>query len=536
MKCTEYMRASANLCFGRELLINEIKMKCFEKGSVLLFGGRQAGKTTILLKLEKDMGQQRADVKILSDLDLAVYIDLTSLPAEATPADFFSLLCKKAYRACKQNVNGFRGEPIHPSIWSQTKDCLGEFIKVIASFIKNVGETDLRFIFLLDEAKRILSRRFPRGFQDNLFSLLYGSHNIISGRVGIVFSGAQDLLDFCEDETSPIGSRAGQCFVSCLDFKAVSDIVESTSNNRFSKIPAEEIAKCIFNETGGHAGLTARLAQKYFSHKAYAIPELADRIADEDSMLFRIWTESLSKEARAIHPSLYSSGQLARSEIANALRDCGMDPFRSASVVKEFVFTGIAMEDGDILRLVNNIYWKFVGSIGCFPATILTVKMPPSQEEPLQRRCWAHIEELEVKLREYIVSTYKEKWGDAAISMMKSALGNSSWETIETNLRKAMNQYPLCREKRYLREVDGMYTGQLVQLILWKKAWPLFQPYLPNKNEIERWLKEVNPVRNDQAHFRQVPKKELNRCFLACDDFMVSIDRAVEKMQFKDCD
>ena len=157
-----------------------------------------------------------------------------------------------------------------------------------------------------------------------------------------------------------------------------------------------------------------------------------------------------------------------------------------------------------------------------------------AQPDSLQRKCWGAIEKLELNLREYIIRTYQAKWRDSAISMMKSAFGDSNWETIELNRSKAVGQYPFCREERCLREVDGMYISQLIQLILWKKAWPLFQPYLPNKREIERWRNEVTPVRNDQAHFREVPEKELNRCWLACDDFIVALDKAAESVQFGD--
>lgn len=51
-------------------------------------------------------------------------------------------------------------------------------------------------------------------------------------------------------------------------------------------------------------------------------------------------------------------------------------------------------------------------------------------------------------------------------------------------------------------------------------AWKLFQPAFRDKRELDDLLKCVIPVRNDLAHFRRVPAKELDRCRLAADDLL----------------
>lgn len=534
MRQEGYKRATGEFCFGRDQLCNEIKTKTFEKGCVLLFGGRQAGKTTIMLKIAGDMSCERADVAVLSSFDLPVYVDLTSLPVEASPQDFFCHLADKANTACEQYIKGFEHKKLPSnSMENPTKDHLGVFVKDLLSILATAGEIDLRFLFLLDEAKRVLGGRFPRGFQDNLFSLLYGEHDNISERIAIVFSGAQDLLDFCEDETSPIGSRAGQCFVPCLELSAVNEIVDAVSREIDSHISGEEIARAIYRETGGHAGLSVSLARMHFAQlnaNPDFISELGDSLLDENTMLFRIWTESLSREARAIHSILLKAKQFSRQKISAILREQNMDPFRSTIVMKEFVFTGIAREEDNVIKLTNNIYWNFVRSVGGYPIHNVKKQSPVTQTHSLQHKCWRSIEELEIKLREYVLKAYHAKWGDSSESMMKKALGDSSWRTIKSNCRKAKVQYPLCNEKRAIREIDSMYTGQLIQLIIWNNAWPLFQPFMPDKRNIIRWQNEVIPVRNDQAHFRDVPEKELNRCMLACDDFIVVLDKVTENL------
>jgi hypothetical protein len=152
----------------------------------------------------------------------------------------------------------------------------------------------------------------------------------------------------------------------------------------------------------------------------------------------------------------------------------------------------------------------------------------PVQLESIKRKCWEAIGELELKLRNYILELYSACWGKSAVLMMKKALGDTSWAVVEENCRRATAGYPYSREKPTLREMDGMYLGQLIQLVIWNKAWGLFEPHLPKKKVLNRWAREVTPVRNDTAHFRDVPEKELYRCWIVCDDFIVCLDRAIE--------
>ncbi|MDZ3825625.1 hypothetical protein [Pseudomonas monsensis] len=73
---------------GREDLIKEILISVKKHGAVLLFGGRQSGKTTLLRKLAEIVGSKKANINALSDLDVPVFVDLMRLPVDATPADF----------------------------------------------------------------------------------------------------------------------------------------------------------------------------------------------------------------------------------------------------------------------------------------------------------------------------------------------------------------------------------------------------------------------------------------------------------------
>ena len=56
-------RSPLQQCFGREDLCNAVVNSALEAGAVLLFGGRQAGKTTLLREIAKTLSAERAHLR-----------------------------------------------------------------------------------------------------------------------------------------------------------------------------------------------------------------------------------------------------------------------------------------------------------------------------------------------------------------------------------------------------------------------------------------------------------------------------------------
>jgi len=55
-----------------------------------------------------------------------------------------------------------------------------------------------------------------------------------------------------------------------------------------------------------------------------------------------------------------------------------------------------------------------------------------------------------------------------------------------------------------------VYLGQVVQLMVVNEAWDMI--------ELEDLIRKISPVRNDAAHFRIVPIKQLRSCQAACEE------------------
>lgn len=293
---------------GRDETIAKLLKSIRRDAAVLFYGGRQSGKTSVLLAFAQKLRETTARVTELAALDLPVYVDLTALHYDATPPDFFGLLLAKTCEALARQIEGFSVNELPGAL------SLNGFVDGLAELRARCGEVDARPIFLLDEAKRILGTRFPRGFQDNLFSILYGELSE-KARCAIVFAGAQHLDDFLKDDTSPIGSRAGTVSLDVLGGDAVRELVRLVLPLVEAPV-IDQLTVTVTSLTGGHAGTLAKLLEAYASDTSKKIEQHAALLYERSLGLFENWTLSLSSEAIATVDALAASPSLSMSEIA----------------------------------------------------------------------------------------------------------------------------------------------------------------------------------------------------------------------------
>jgi hypothetical protein len=149
----------------------------------------------------------------------------------------------------------------------------------------------------------------------------------------------------------------------------------------------------------------------------------------------------------------------------------------------------------------------------------------PADASAEERKAWWLIETLELTLRRVVRAKYSERWGDGADTQIRKILGEEGWITLERNREKNERQYPLSPRGCSHDVLDYCYLGQLVQFMAAGPAWELFRDMFRDKRQLEDLVKAVTPVRNDRAHFRTVPERELDRCRLACEDLTAIVTR-----------
>ncbi|MGB7722725.1 MAG: hypothetical protein WBL65_22700 [Bryobacteraceae bacterium] len=499
------------LCFGRDTLCQDVLRSAFSHGCVLLFGGRQSGKTTALLKIARELAGGNKGGPA-SQIRVPVFVDLMRLPYDATPADFFAMLATLSVDACAKE---------YPKVFGARKCArrvtgLESFETAIACVRSVVPDVDLRFAYLLDESKRIIGDRFPRGFHDNLFHVLFGN-SAIQGVCNIVFAGAQELYRLCEDDTSPIGSRAAKHCLTNLTPEAIDQMAYAV----FGRLDADKVktlAEQVYEWTGGHAGLSAGLLRALAvraTADAEDFQDVVSRFRRERSELFQLWVNGLTVEARATHDVLLDKRRLSLSEIAEHLRRSGLGAHRCDRVADELQYVGVAVRQGDQLVSCNKLY-----------SDVARLYVGPAANTELERSVWPLVEQTEVRLRRLVRVAFESRWGQQADVNIRRAVGEDAWSRVIENQGKYAKSYPRSRQTVDSGEVlNFTYLGQLGQLMMWSKSWDLFKHLFRDKRELEDMMRDIVPVRNDGAHFRAVPENELERCRVRCIDLLTILER-----------
>ena len=96
---------------------------------------------------------------------------------------------------------------------------------------------------------------------------------------------------------------------------------------------------------------------------------------------------------------------------------------------------------------------------------------------------------------------------------------------IDRNRDKGAKTYQLADKSGSVNDfLDYSYLGQLMQLMQAKDVWTIYGGPFRDKRELEDLMKAITSVRNDTAHFRSVPEKELMRCRVAVSDLEKRLD------------
>jgi hypothetical protein len=343
--------------------------------------------------------------------------------------------------------------------------------------------------------------------------LLYSDILPLRLRPWIVFAGAQDLYRFSEDDTSPIGSRAERCLVDNLDFGACESIVKTVANRRRADATAI-VVNWIYKSTGGHAGLSVRLAEEVFDNAA-SPEEAVTRCREREAHVLRIWALSFSEEARAVHDAMIERESLSALEVAQVLNEKGLDRLLAYSAIEELRFTGVAQRTGDGLTRANDLFWGHSQKL-CCDSSVSTAECD----------IWRVIEKTELGLRDLVQSVYSGLVPESYEAMIRDVLGAQSCALADKLMMKSKRAYRLSPEREGRQLLECLYLDDLKRLIVASQAWGEIGHVFRDKRQLEDLFAAIAPVRNDRAHFAKVPKKELERCGIACDDLLVLIECA----------
>ncbi len=208
------------------------------------------------------------------------------------------------------------------------------------------------------------------------------------------------------------------------------------------------------------------------------------------------------------------------------MRESSYDQYLARTVCDVLEFTGIALVENRELSRINDVYWEFIREFHVLQS--LAVSTEGSAQEST-RDVWHLIERLELAMRAYILEVFKGQWQGFELDQLRKILGPERWTAIERIKNKASRNYQLSPDRLEREEMECMYLGDLVDLIISNQAWHHFKDDFRDKRQLQDLIASISQVRNDRAHFAQVPEKELARCRIACDDLIVIINQAVDE-------
>jgi superfamily II DNA or RNA helicase len=147
---------------------------------------------------------------------------------------------------------------------------------------------------------------------------------------------------------------------------------------------------------------------------------------------------------------------------------------------------------------------------------------PPSRAEPLDVDAWPMIRETELTLRKCIRSVLTREYAGRIGDRIFEHLGPTEAQSIRLRISHAQQRYGGSGDFAPSDSpLDYVYIGQLVDLV--SREWLLFRPIFGEKRFLADKVKDIASVRNDEAHFRNIPQVEKMRAYVACADILTKL-------------
>jgi hypothetical protein len=216
-----------------------------------------------------------------------------------------------------------------------------------------------------------------------------------------------------------------------------------------------------------------------------------------------------------LQKNLAAKRKLNLNDAVISLKQSALDEFKADRAIEELVFTGLVEYKEKTIKPINQVYWDYI--INFIPAMPVT--------DDAEMFIFKMIKNSELSLRRIVQMKYEGRWHNEWQERILKSLSNDEKAKFEWTKQNVNKQYPLSPRPETLGLLDYFYLGQLLNFMLLNIAWDMFTHMFRDKRALEDIRKAIAPVRNDIAHFRNVPPKELERCRIACDDLLVILEK-----------
>jgi hypothetical protein len=219
------------------------------KAPIILYGQRRMGKTSILLHLEKSLGESC----------IAIFINLQTLAAVESTGAFVYNFCDVVYRRLR-NAGIVLDKP-------EQKDFVTEPFIELRRFLDNIEDhigSESWVVFMLDEFEMIETKIKEKKIEQDL---LYQLRDIMLNRphFAVVLAGAHTLDEMSRDYWSPLFSGIHNVKVSYLDEAAAETLITNPWDG-FQLEYDRNAVQAIINVTGCQPTLLQSLGSALLDH------------------------------------------------------------------------------------------------------------------------------------------------------------------------------------------------------------------------------------------------------------------------------
>lgn len=518
-----------DLFVGRISMVEDMARRVCHGQSFAVLGGTRMGKTSLLLQIKRALGELSQN--LVGRVVGPIFLSTHQFGKLSRSSIFAEILEEMSYFVAPQAQDTLRDAVGELRKGNVAEDnTYDHFYRSVRAIMRE--DEEFQLFVMLDEIDELKSFEWSHVFFTNLRHLIGESH--VRERVNTVVAGTLSAEDLWNTAGSPFHNMVT---VTELHLMADDEVRKLFPNGFDGGLPPRIEAE-LLREVGGHPYLAQFFLCKIWEYQqemggsleGIDLDSIGRRFLKERRGDFPRWWSACSVDARRMFVEMAQLGEdFRRSQVIEA---CDYDVDLAAEVLDHLMVNGLIREiERNRYEVGGGLFarWALERSRTkrstykpVDTAEIDAVAPPEGNDQDV----WRDIELVELAMRELIRSRYQVRWGDSVGVRIHQILGDRVFADLLSARASAERRYPLSDDRREGDLFDFCYIGQLEQLIRAPMAWDMFKDLFDDKRKLRGWFEAIHPVRNDRAHFREVPRRETERCRVACGDLLAIARRA----------
>ena len=513
--------------FGRQKLLLDLMSQVAKGSSIGLYGLRKVGKTSIVRNLS-DAARQKGIPYYF------VHIDLLSAPPSNRSYVYLLWVIAQQLQA---QVSNDATRPLGPRPFGRTsrldeiKDVkafevgLDSNIRAVA---KHLNERRGRIVVVIDEIELLFPLSDVRdgfvGYEDFLGYLRgLSQNNALSVIVVGVNPNISEAQFLGRGRRNPMYGFFSNRYAGPMSLDEVREMIKTLGRSSGVRFEGDAIDS-LYAVTGGHPALTRKYCSSLIRDKKRPITVTTSDVDDARDRFLRDESSSFAEMVSVVkeyYPDEF--GVLTKVALSDGLPAIEVNR-QTRSHLEGYQL--VTERDGK-LYLKNDLMRDWFSGLTrapSLPEAARYVASMPVDQEALS----AALKTLEVQLRRFIRGRLVEKYGVKSDRRITMALGTGEAEAARARRDSSLRRFQPDRDVDQLDILEYVYIGDLLKIVC-GPDWELFRPtFKGDKKKLDHAISVIAPARNELAHNREIPPRELLRAYLESTELLELIAKTGE--------